>query len=466
MATSEIAGLFQTPEQYQQAQRQQAYDRAVAMESLPWGTAERVAANVGGYQLGGAIGRALGGEDPQLKMISQRQQLASQLDPSDPQSYMKIAQIAAQSGDQQFAIAIANAGREASVKVAQANKERQMAVAPDIQKSQQAAVISQAIRQYKALPPTPEITQAIENLQLQLDFLSPKTKAEATPNEIQIARTFALRKGAEGSPEYNTEFDTQLTRLTTKEQKERTIAFGTEAERKSKAEYGKPYADLTPTEAGIIDKLVEQSERAKARETKPEFNMGGKQSVEPKDWLKFSEFINKDPLMSRTSSVLSDAPTAIETIRTSTQNNFSSASLPAAIAKLTGEGKNMSNQDIQRYTRTGGLDERIAGDVVGFFTGKKTNVTKAQAEQFAVALYRGALLERKKFIQDQAESTGYDQTPNYKKTIEQLDKKLGQFKLVTPSGSQTPSSPQPQVFDAEKEKRYQEFKAKQSGAKR
>jgi hypothetical protein len=463
---SEILGLFTTPEQYQLAQQQAQQAQAIQYANLDPMARANYGTFLAGQRLGGAIGGALGGEDPQLKMISMRQQLASQLDPSDPQSYMKIAQVAAQSGDQQFATAIANAGRDAAVKVAQANKERQMAIAPDIQKSQQAAVISQAIRQYKALPPTPEITQAIETLQLQLDFLSPKTKAEATPNEIQIARTFALRKGAEGSPEYNTEFDSQLTRLTTKEQKERTIAFGTEAERKSKAEYGKPYADLTPTEAGIIDKLVEQSERAKARETKPEFNMGGKQPVEPKDWLKFSEFINKDPLMTRTSSVLSDAPSAIETIKNSTQNNFSSASLPAAIAKLTGEGKNMSNADIERYTRTGGLDERIAGDVVGFFTGKKTNVTKAQAEQFAVSLYRGALLERKKFIQDQAESTGYDQTPNYKKTIEQLDKKLGQFKLVTPKGSQAPSAPQPQVFDAEKEKRYQEFKAKQSGATR
>ena len=101
----------------------------------------------------------------------------------------------------------------------------------------------------------------------------------------------------------------------------------------------------------------------------------------------------------------------------------------------------MSNQDIERYTRTGGLDQRIAGDVVGFFTGKKTDVTKAQAEQFAVALYRGALLERKQFIQDQAESTGYSESPNYKKTIEQLDKKLGQFKLVTPKGSKNPPTP-------------------------
>jgi hypothetical protein len=128
MATSEIAGLFQTPEQYQQALQQQAYDRAVAMESLPFGASERIAANVGGYQLGGIIGRALGGEDPQLKLISQRQQLASQLNPNDPNSYMKIAEIAAQSGDQQFAIAVADAGRKAMSEYAliqQRTRERQ-----------------------------------------------------------------------------------------------------------------------------------------------------------------------------------------------------------------------------------------------------------------------------------------------------------------------------------------------------
>jgi len=450
---SEILGLFTTPEQYQQNQLAQFRSRAFQEVQLDPFQQAALGARTAGYQLGQGVGSALGGQDPQLQMIARRQQLASQLDPSDPASYMKVAKMAADAGDQQFAIAIANAGRQASVQVAQANRERQMAIAPDIQKSQQVAVISQAIKQYKALPPTPETAQAIETLQLQLDFLSPKQKPEATPDAIQVARRVAELEtqlspdaGVVLPPQVRAGLEAELNNLK-KQEKERNIPFGTEAERKSKAKYGKPYADLTSEEAGIIDKLVEESERAKARETKPEFNMGGTKAVEPKDWLKFSEFINKDPLMSRTSSVLSDAPSAIETIRNSTQNNFSSASLPAAIAKLTGEGKNMSNQDIERYTRTGGLDQRIAGDVVGFFTGKKTDVTKAQAEQFAVALYRGALLERKQFIQDQAESTGYDQTPNYKKTIEQLDKKLGQFKLVTPSASKTPSTPAPKPED-------------------
>jgi len=107
MAT-DIGGLFQTPEQYQQALQQQAYERALAMEQAPWGTAQRVAANVAGYNVGGAIGRALGGEDPQLKLISQRQQLASQIDMNDPNSLIQGAQKASQFGDIQLAASLAD----------------------------------------------------------------------------------------------------------------------------------------------------------------------------------------------------------------------------------------------------------------------------------------------------------------------------------------------------------------------
>jgi len=447
MATSEILGLFTSPQQYQQNQLAQVQNRAFQEVQLNPFQQAALGARTAGYQLGQGVGGALGGQDPQLQLIARRQALAGQLDPNNPKSYMQVAKMAADAGDQQFAMAIADAGRKAMSDFAlieQRNRERQGA-----------DPFEQLIRSGKYTPASLAKYQKSQNVE---DLREIETEAK-TPAKIQEAERVALGKGfARGTKEFDDAVNSYLERP---ERPEQRISFGTEAERKSKAEYGKPYADLTPEEAGIIDKMVEASERAKARETKPEFNMGSTKAVEPKDWLKFSEFINKDPLMTRTSSVLSDAPSAIETIRTSTQNNFSSAALPASIAKLTGEGKNMSNADIERYTRTGGLDQRIAGDVVGFFTGKKTDVTKSQAEQFAVSLYRGALLERKKFIQDQAESTGYDQSPNYTKTIEQLDKKLAQFKLVTPSGSQSPSAQQPPVFDAQKEKRYQEFKAKE-----
>jgi len=221
MATSEILGLFTSPQQYQQNQLAQFQNRAAQEVQLSPFQQAALGARTAGYQLGQGVGGALGGQDPQLQLIARRQSLASQLDPSDPQSYMKVAQVAAQSGDQQFATAIADAGRQAAIQVAQANKERKLAVSPRIQEIQMIPQIQNAITQYKAMEQTPEIKQEIANLERMLSVIAPeqKPKTEATPDSIQIATKFALQKGAEGTPEFNTEFNAQLTRLTSKETK-------------------------------------------------------------------------------------------------------------------------------------------------------------------------------------------------------------------------------------------------------
>lgn len=190
---SEILGLFTTPEQYQQALQQQAYDRALAMEQAPWGTAERVAANVAGYNLGGALGRALGGEDPQLRLISQRQQLASQLDQNDPASYMKIAQLAAQSGDPQFAIAIADAGRQLQVSAANVRKTTAEAQKAELTLSQEEKLRSELAK----LPTT--ATEA-DILAVITKYGSPNTVIPALQrsadmkNQIEAKKEIALQQ--------------------------------------------------------------------------------------------------------------------------------------------------------------------------------------------------------------------------------------------------------------------------------
>lgn len=441
---SDILGLFTSPQQYQQNQLAQVQNRAFQEVQLSPFQQAALGARTAGYQLGQGIGGALGGQDPQLQLIARRQQLLSQLDQSDPASFARVAKMASDAGDQELAFGIANAGRKAESEMAliqQRNRERQGA-----------DPFQQLLRSGKYTPASLATYQKTGDVS---DLREIETEAK-TPAKIQEAERVALGKGfARGTKEFDDAVNSYLERP---ERPEPRPSVGSDREGISLDLYNKNYYDLDQTERAEVNKEL-------AKKRKDEAQAGAimlpNQPVEPKDWIKFSDFINKDPLMSRTSTIISDAPAAIETIRTSTQNNFSAASLPAAIAKLTGEGKNMSNQDIERYTRIGGLDQRIAGDVVKFFTGKKTDATKAEAEQFAVALYRGALIERKKFIEDQAESTGYDQSPNYTKTIAQLDKKLAQFKLVTPSGSQSPSASQPPVFDAGKEKRYQEFKAKE-----
>jgi len=432
---ADIAGLFTTPDQYQLAQQQAQQAQALQYANLDPRAQAQYGFYRGGQQLGGAIGGALGGVDPQLKLISQRQQLASQLDPTNLDSYKLVAQDAANRGDTQFAMAVADAGRQAAIQIAQANKERQLAVPAEIQKIQMIPQINNAIAQYKAMPQTPEIQQQIANLESMLSVINPKPKAEATPNEIQIAQALAGEKYVKGTPEYNAEYSAQLTRLTTKDHKENIIDVGVANKTREVVYFDKDKNEqfiMKPDATGKLVRTPYSGGIDKTTSKTGDIILPG-QSVAPKDWLAFSSQISKDPVMDRTSTVIADAPNAIATIRMSTTNDIAANALPGALAQLTGQGKNMSNQDVNRFARTGGLDDRLASTAVEFFTGRKTNVSKQQAEQFATAVYRGALLERKKFLQDQAEQAGYDKTPNYTVAIRQLDDQLSKFKLVKPS---------------------------------
>jgi hypothetical protein len=380
----------------------------------------------GGQQLGDVVGGALGGQDPQLRMIALQQQILGELDPSDPQQQLTIAQKYARVAPE-LAMKIADSARKSLSELA---LEKQRTAEKMTSEQRNALAYADTV----GARGTPEHTEAFKS---RLEQLS--VKPEATSTEMKNATALADSVAKRGTQAWNDKYNSELIRLTTKEPKERNIAFGTEAERKSKAMYGKPYADLTPTEAGLVDKAVEASEQAKAKAGA--ILLPG-QPVAPKDWLSFSSQISKDPVMDRTSTIIADAPSAIETIRMSATNDIAAASLPGSLARLTGEGKNMSDRDIARYARTGGLDDRIAQDVVGFFTGRKTTVTKEQAERFATAVYRGALLERKKFIKDQAEQAGYDKTPNYDIAIRQLDDQLAKFKLIKPSDKSAPAPSQ------------------------
>jgi len=114
MAENIVAGLFGlTPEMYGQQQRVGAMNEGIALAQLD-PAARGAALTYGGAKgLGGAIAGAMGIEDPQLKMITQRQQLLGMIDPSNPDSYLQAAQMALQSGDAQAALALREQGTQA-----------------------------------------------------------------------------------------------------------------------------------------------------------------------------------------------------------------------------------------------------------------------------------------------------------------------------------------------------------------
>jgi hypothetical protein len=105
---SEILGLFTTPEQYQQNQLAQFQNRAAQEVQLNPFQQAALGARTAGYQFGQAVGGALGGQDPQLQKITQRQQLLGMIDPSNPDSYAQAIQMALQGGDQEAAFLLRN----------------------------------------------------------------------------------------------------------------------------------------------------------------------------------------------------------------------------------------------------------------------------------------------------------------------------------------------------------------------
>jgi len=107
---------------YQQNQNQAMRDRFTQFAQLTPLQQASVGFQQAGYQLGQGVGGALGGQDPQLQLISQRNALMSQLDQSNPETFFKAARMAYQLGDSDFATKIADAGQKLQVSSATTRK--------------------------------------------------------------------------------------------------------------------------------------------------------------------------------------------------------------------------------------------------------------------------------------------------------------------------------------------------------
>jgi len=120
MAESNIvAGLFgMTPEMYQGQQYNQDLKRSYELAQLDPGAAARAQLGASVGQVGRGFAGALGIEDPQLKLISARNAIAQQIDQTNPESILKGAQMLAQAGDQQGAMALAQYARQAQGEMA------------------------------------------------------------------------------------------------------------------------------------------------------------------------------------------------------------------------------------------------------------------------------------------------------------------------------------------------------------
>jgi hypothetical protein len=103
---------------YGQQQQNTALAEGIRLAQLDPAARGAAMTYAGARGLGGAIAGAMGIEDPQLKLISARQQVLGQLDQSDPTSLLNGAKTLAQMGDQQGAFALSDFARKAQSEMA------------------------------------------------------------------------------------------------------------------------------------------------------------------------------------------------------------------------------------------------------------------------------------------------------------------------------------------------------------
>jgi hypothetical protein len=433
MATSDILGLFATPEQYQAQQMASERQQAGLLAGLTPAQLANYGAAIGGQQLGRGLGSLFGAQDPQLQMITRRQQLLSQINPGDPQALLRAAQQAGEMGDPQMALQLTDfANRQASEiaqqqqRMAAARREQQQAVPADIAKARELGILTTALNELERTPVgTPGREQQMTMLRTQISALERPEKA--TPDMSNAAALADLTNTDRNSDAWKQEYKSQLTRLTTKPEnekksafaqqledagyipgspayvsmmdkfltkeltakQEKEMSFGVDREATAMSEFGKRFSELTQDQQKKVNKMVDE-ERGKVSEK------GAAKLVLPgqgKEGLKgVSSFRNEviqtvkpfRDTVTATDNALTNIDDAIKT------NNFISFNAARVqLAKALGDST-LSRRDIEQ---AGGDPSLIGGffDATStLFTGTPTKDTQKKIQSTLKAIRKVA----------------------------------------------------------------------------
>jgi hypothetical protein len=194
-----------TPEMYQQSQQARADQQALQYAQLTPFQQANYAIGRGANMLGGAIGRGLGGEDPELARITMRQQIARQINPNnldsikqgiealapnDPQGAMMLQREYQRLLESNALVGQRGAAEKASL--AQAGREAKQSIPNDIQIANEIATLETSLLDIENTPDSPDRTRAKNLLNSRLSALRTLTsKGEKTvaPNikEVGVA---------------------------------------------------------------------------------------------------------------------------------------------------------------------------------------------------------------------------------------------------------------------------------------
>ena len=188
MATDIVGSLFGvSPEMYQEDRNRQGMRDAIAMASLDPMQYANAAIQAGAGRAAGGFAGLMGVEDPQMRLISQRNALARQFDVSTPEGLAQYASALQQVGDTQGAVEVANISRKAASEVA-LEKQR-------LRERQGVDPIQQLIRAGKHTPQSIDLYSKSGNIR-DLELIEKPNKTVVVGNSLVDPVTgFVLYKG-------------------------------------------------------------------------------------------------------------------------------------------------------------------------------------------------------------------------------------------------------------------------------
>ncbi len=211
MATTDILGLFTSPEQYQRQQDLVMQRQAAELAQLDPYQNIRFGAIRAGQQFGRGLAGILGAEDPQLRMITARQSALRGINLAEPDSIFNAARQLADAGDQQGALMLADYGRKAQADKALSEQRTRERMSPALQAAKRIRELTEAKQKLISEGATEDASE-IQLINAEVESLRRGVKAAGADmtDAQKNARALALLKGEEGTAEYNTEYAKQL----------------------------------------------------------------------------------------------------------------------------------------------------------------------------------------------------------------------------------------------------------------
>ena len=188
MATDIVGSLFGvSPEMYQEDRNRQGMRDAIAMAQLDPMQYANAAIQAGAGRAAGGFAGLMGVEDPQMRLISQRNALAQQFDVSTPEGLGQYASALQEVGDTRGALEAANISRKAASEVALAQQR--------LREKQGVDPLQQLIRAGKHTPQSIDLYAKSGNIK-DLELIEKPNKAVVVGNSLVDSVTgFVLYEG-------------------------------------------------------------------------------------------------------------------------------------------------------------------------------------------------------------------------------------------------------------------------------